>query len=253
VTWSLSKDGQPFAFELDLNNLMIFTPSGTAGIYLATAAYNGISATYEVNVRPNNISNIHITLDENCDDVQKLGAESELIYRADIQLFTEEYNNINIEWFVGNIRVCNVEVNATHSYCRFTPNRDVDLPVGTYTVYASIGSITSTNTLQLTIRDNAAPTITLVDQGLVYYIEAFQNATENSIEYNEPGFSAMDDIDGNITANVRIEGDKDINYYKTGTYVIIYTVTDKHGHIASNYRTVIVRDTIAPQVTLNNP
>ena len=252
VTWTVTKDGQAVDFDIDLNNNISFMPSGTAGIYVVTASYNGISATHEVNVRPNNVSNIHITLNHG-EDTQKLGAESELIYRADMQLFNGEYNNINIEWYVGNKRVCDVLVTSSISYCRFTPNREVSLGVGVYTVYASVGSVTSTNSLQLTIKDNAAPTITLEKQGEVYYIEAFQNATENSIAYNEPGFVAMDDIDGNITANVRIEGDRDINYYKTGTYVIIYTVTDNHGHIASNYRTVIVRDTVAPTASLINP
>ena len=252
VTWTVVKDGQNVDFDIDLNNVISFMPSGTAGIYVVTASYNGVSATHEINVRPNNVSNIHITL-TNGEDTQKLGAESELVYRADIQLYDDLYNNINIEWFVGNTRVCDIVVSSSTSYCRFTPNRDIELSVGTYTVYASIGSITSANSLQLTIKDNAAPTITLEKQAEVYYIEAFQNATENSIAYNEPGFKAMDDIDGDITINVRIEGDRDINYYKTGTYVIIYTVTDSHGHVASNYRTVIVRDTIAPTVELINP
>ena len=252
VTWRVTKDGNPWDFEISLNNNISFMPSGTAGIYVVAASYNGVSATHEVNVRPNNVSNIHISLNSGL-DVQKLGAESEIVYKADIQLYNEEYNNINIEWFVGNKRVCAVAVTSNTSYCRFIPNVDAEIPIGTHVVYASIGSVNSTNTLQLTINDNAAPTISLNNQGEIYYIEVFQNATENSIEYNEPGFIAMDDIDGNITENVKIDGIDSIDYEKIGTYVIIYSVTDRHGHIASNYRTVIVRDTVAPTVNLNHP
>ena len=48
--------------------------------------------------------------------------------------------------------------------------------------------------------------------------------------YTEPGFSAVDDLDGDITANVKVSGDVDNK--KLGKYTITYSVSDKHGNKA---------------------
>ena len=248
VTWSIVKNNTiDVKFEKDSNNIISFTPSESLGVYVVTASYNGVSATYEVIVRTNNITSIYVSLVSGNVN-QTLGLETEVVYSADVHLHEEIIENVFIEWYTGDTLVCEKSLNLNSNYCAFTPS----LEIGTHKVYAKINTVTS-NELDLTIKDNATPKITLVDQGVTYYIEAFQNATSNSILFIEPGYEAVDDVDGNITSKVIVRGVENINYYKVGTYYIIYEVTDNHGHVANNFRTIIVQDTVAPVVKLNNP
>lgn len=248
VSWSILKNNSmDISFEKDANNIVKFTPSGSMGTYVITASYLGLSATYEVIVRTNNISSIYISLSTGNVN-QTLGLESEVVYMADIHLYEELDEEVNIEWYVGDKLVCEKVLGEVNNYCAFIPT----IGVGTHKVYAKIGVVVS-NELDLTIKDNAAPKITLVDQDVIYYIEAFQNRTANSIKYIEPGYTAIDDVDGDITRKVVVKGVDSIDYYKTGTYYIVYEVVDNHGHVANNFRTVIIQDTIAPTITLNRP
>lgn len=58
-------------------------------------------------------------------------------------------------------------------------------------------------------------------------------------EYTEPGATATDDTDGDISQNVAIDTDLDVN--KVGYYNIAYTVSDEAGNISETlYRTVSV-------------
>ncbi len=58
--------------------------------------------------------------------------------------------------------------------------------------------------------------------------------------YVEPGYVATDLQDGDITYRVQINGNVDSQ--KTGTYILIYSVSDNAGNIASVTRTVIVKN-----------
>lgn len=248
VSWSIVKNNTiDINFFKDTNNIISFTPSESLGVYVVTAAYNGVSATYEVIVRTNNITSIYVSLVSGNVN-QTLGLETEVVYSADVHMQEEKYDNVVIEWYAGGNLVCEKPLSQISNYCAFTPN----LEIGTHKVYAKINTVSS-NELDLIIKDNATPKITLVDQGVTYFIEAFQNATENSILFIEPGYEALDDVDGNITSKVVVRGVENINYYKVGTYYIIYEVSDNHGHVANNFRTIIVQDTVAPVVKLNNP
>ena len=65
--------------------------------------------------------------------------------------------------------------------------------------------------------------------------------------YTEPGYTAADDVDGDITANVTVSGTVDVN--TTGTYAIQYDVADSSGNAAeTRIRTV----TVEP-VPISNP
>ncbi|MBE6916999.1 MAG: DUF5011 domain-containing protein [Ruminococcaceae bacterium] len=57
--------------------------------------------------------------------------------------------------------------------------------------------------------------------------------------YTEPGYTATDNVDGDITARVQIEGTVDT--YRAGTYKLVYKVTDSFGNTAEATRTVIVK------------
>lgn len=57
--------------------------------------------------------------------------------------------------------------------------------------------------------------------------------------YAEPGFTATDDVDGDITDRVEISGTVDPK--RAGTYTVTYTVKDSYGNTAEMKRTVTVK------------
>src|SRR6185369_2806296 len=48
--------------------------------------------------------------------------------------------------------------------------------------------------------------------------------------YSEPGYSATDNVDGNITSNVAVSGNLDTN--TVGQYILTYNVSDAAGNPA---------------------
>ena len=69
--------------------------------------------------------------------------------------------------------------------------------------------------------------------------------------YTDPGYTANDDEDGDITADVVVD-DSAVNTAVAGTYVVTYNVTDSDGNAATEVtRTVIVTIGGAPTITLN--
>ena len=79
--------------------------------------------------------------------------------------------------------------------------------------------------------DTQPPTITLKGE---------QNITLYSDEhFVEPGFEAMDNVDGNITNDVNASGSVDMN--TPGSYAITYIAVDKAGNEETKTRSVTVR------------
>ena len=71
------------------------------------------------------------------------------------------------------------------------------------------------------------------------------------VTYTELGATAIDNVDGDITANIIVGGVVDVN--TAGSYFITYDVSDNAGNIATQViRTVnIIPDTTAPVITIN--
>ena len=83
-------------------------------------------------------------------------------------------------------------------------------------------------TILYIVKDVTEPTITLEgDEEYVLYVGE---------EYEEPGFSAMDDVDGNLTEQVVITGEPEP--YRD--FVMTYTVTDTSGNTCEIKRNVSV-------------
>ncbi|MDD2480777.1 MAG: DUF5011 domain-containing protein [Lutispora sp.] len=78
--------------------------------------------------------------------------------------------------------------------------------------------------------DTEKPQITLKGSS---YISIFENEA-----YIEPGYTAIDNIDGNVTSKVIVEGNVDIEV--PGIYVLKYKVSDEVGNSAEVSRTVKV-------------
>ena len=66
-------------------------------------------------------------------------------------------------------------------------------------------------------------------------------------EFTDPGFTATDDRDGDLTAAVQIEGEVDVNW--CGSYTLTYTVSDEAGNTATAERVVEVAqpETVYPE------
>ena len=109
-----------------------------------------------------------------------------------------------------------------------------------YTVTDSSGN-TTTVERTLVYKDVIAPVITLVQGNNI--------ACDKGGDFVEPGFSAVDECDGDLTSKVTVSGTVDEKTY--GTYVLTYTVADSSGNIAEVKRTVQIADLNKPVITLN--
>ena len=120
---------------------------------------------------------------------------------------------------------------------------------GTYTIEYSVsdaaGNITSV-TRVVVVNLDLPPTITLTGSSIVNLLVGET--------YTEDGCVATDQEDGNITASITTSGTVDVS--NTGTYTLVYSVSDSGNNFVSVTRTVIVSsipDTTPPVITLNGP
>jgi len=64
--------------------------------------------------------------------------------------------------------------------------------------------------------------------------------------YEEPGFTATDNLEGDLTDRVQITGS--VNSYQTGSYTITYTVKDRFGNQTTKSRIVKVEANFQPEI-----
>jgi len=111
----------------------------------------------------------------------------------------------------------------------------------TYNLVDSLGNTVLTQTRTVIVGDYESPTITLNGDSTIF--------VEYNEIYTEQGATFSDNIDP--TGDILIGGDT-IDTSTLGTYTITYNATDSNGNTATEVtRTVIVRDTTAPVITLN--
>ncbi len=80
--------------------------------------------------------------------------------------------------------------------------------------------------------DITNPTITLTDGASVY--------VQLGEDFTDPGFTANDDKDGDLTSQVTVTGVSSVNTDQVGAYEITYTVSDEAGNTVTETRTVYV-------------
>lgn len=91
------------------------------------------------------------------------------------------------------------------------------------------------------VKDESGPTIILTNGENV--------KVEQCIPWVDPGFKALDDVDGNLSKNVVITGTVDPS--KVGTYKLTYTVSDAGNNMATITRTVeVFADTTRPELNI---
>ena len=99
----------------------------------------------------------------------------------------------------------------------------------TYSVSDSSGNRTQVSR-QILYKDTVPPEITL-EGGETIHLDA-------ATSFADPGFTAWDNVDGDLTETVQVTGE--VNIYAAATYVLTYTVTDAEGNVGTAERTVIV-------------
>lgn len=109
-----------------------------------------------------------------------------------------------------------------------------------YTVQDSSGN-KATATRKINYEDPVAPDLQLKGETAL--------TMSAGSDYEEPGWTAIDNLDGDLTKKVKVKGS--VDRYKAGTYTLKYTVTDKSGNTATAKRTVTVEpirqpDTVTP-------
>lgn len=117
--------------------------------------------------------------------------------------------------------------------------------IGQYTLIYSVFNSKNKNAAAkrtVIVRDTETPKIDLNGAGVVYI--------EYNAEYSEPGASATDNHDGELTNKIKTDGS--VNTKRLGIYYITYTVADESGNQNSVQRKVIVGDTTKPIIHLSS-
>jgi hypothetical protein len=91
----------------------------------------------------------------------------------------------------------------------------------TYTVSDAAGNTATPVVRTVNVLDTEAPVITLLGANPL--------EINQGINYIEPGATAQDNVDGNITANIVISGT--VNTAVLGAYTITYDVSDEAGNV----------------------
>ena len=149
------------------------------------------------------------------------------------QIRTED-DNVTVEFVSYPINPDNIEVNFTA-----TDNYDGDITakvektvkdnVCILTVSDSSGN-TAQKKINLVFDDGIRPVLVLKGPSTVYL--------EVGSKYAESGYSATDNLDGNITDKVKVNGKVDTS--TSGIYNIEYSVTDSSGNITKLIKKVVV-------------
>lgn len=198
------RSGIPIPVEADLGNVAACPP----GTYTVTysAGVPGASATVTRTVEVVDTTPPEITLVSDEDSYTRPGEEYE----------EEGFTAIDL-----------LDGDLTDAVVRTEEAGQV-----TYTVTDSSGN-TATTVRKIIYDDREAPVITLEGETAL--------TLEKGAEFTEPGFTAIDDCDGDVTETVTVTPQED---------GILYEATDSYGNTATAVRQVTYVDTLPPELTL---
>lgn len=109
----------------------------------------------------------------------------------------------------------------------------------TYTVTDRLGNST-TVIRKLECKDVVPPTVTLNGEER---IELLYGAA-----FTDLGATAIDDVDGELTASITVTGTVDTTIY--GEQILTYLVEDSNGNVGKAQRTIVVKETTPPELSL---
>lgn len=164
------------------------------------------------------------------------------ILKEKITLNENEWREIDIKDILSQKLVINKRSVDCSGYVIVESNSDNE---NDYSVYIKCNNLYTTKNYGIKPSDkkeNNDKTQT-EDDTIEPEIELFGDKEINLIvgdTYNELGAIATDNIDGDITSNIRISGKVDTKV--AGTYELSYTVSDKAGNKVTTKRVVIVKE-----------
>ena len=185
-------------------------------------------------VRRNKLKNEYIAYEK-----QLEYAASNYLLKEKITLKTNEWREIDVKDILKQKLVTNKRSNDCSGYVIAQNNKgtnDYKAYITCKNIYKTDGYGTkptdgsqNKNKTQ-TQKDTEKPVITLFGDEEITIIVGE--------EYEELNATAMDNVDGDITDNIKITGEVDTS--KVGTYTITYTVSDAAKNKATKNRTIIV-------------
>jgi hypothetical protein len=97
------------------------------------------------------------------------------------------------------------------------------------------------------VLDRTPPVITLIGNPVIdVNIPDVPRETNPGATFTDPGATALDNVDGDLTSSITITGAVDV--HNVGSYVLTYTVSDVQGNVSVATRTVNVLDLHAPKI-----
>jgi len=139
--------------------------------------------------------------------------------------FGNDYNDSFVTAKINDIETKNILVNSN-----FNKNK-----VGSYIISYTIDGLDNYKERlyrKIEVVDEEKPVITLNGEKEIML--------DYGSKYNEPGFKAIDNYDGDITNKVEVKND--VNIKKSGTYKVSYKVKDSSGNSVKEERIVIVKE-----------
>ncbi len=118
---------------------------------------------------------------------------------------------------------------------------------GSYTITYHVSDAAGNAAVEVTrtvVVDGTAPVITLVGPGVIKH--------QLGSAFTDPGATAEDTVDGDLTAQVVVGGDA-VDPQVEGSYTITYNVSDAVGNAAAEVTRTVVVDGTAPVITLLGP
>lgn len=176
-------------------------------------------------------------------------AERTIVYKDVIAPTIELTNGESINFNIGN----------TFADPGFTATDDVDGDISSQVIVDGTvdGTTNGTYKLKYSVKDSsgniceiertvnvgdfASPTLTLHGESGTYILVG--------TSYSDPGYTATDNVDGDVTSKVSVSGGVDTS--KMGRNTITYTVTDAAGNTATASRSVFVYEKQAIANTIN--
>ncbi|HRU61653.1 MAG TPA: DUF5011 domain-containing protein [Bacteroidia bacterium] len=107
-----------------------------------------------------------------------------------------------------------------------------------YSAFAILGFGTLVLTGCSKDEDTTAPSLSLT--GGTSITVSLPTTAGGAGTWSDPGFSALDDEDGNITSSVTVTGASAVNLNRKGSYTVSYSVSDKAGNSTSVDRVINV-------------
>lgn len=145
--------------------------------------------------------------------------------------YGEEYEEPVVEaWYKGSL------LNRGGTEITVQKQGSVDVTkLGTYelTYQAAYKSLTATSVVIVTVEDHVSPVIELVSDP--------EHFTSPVAKYEEEGYTAADNYDGDLTDQV-------IREERDG--VVTYTVSDSSGNRTTVSRKIVYKDVVAPEIIL---